>query len=131
MDHQQWPIQTLLDKFGSKEIQIPELQRKYVWERRKIRNLLDSIYKDYPSGSILLWETDEKTELRDASVAIQEKEERTRKYLLLDGQQRLTSLLTVINGNPIQIRPHPDLWGCSWPRVRPGASMLLLGAAVH
>ena len=38
MDHQQWPIQTLLDKFGSKEIQIPELQRKYVWERRKIRN---------------------------------------------------------------------------------------------
>ena len=104
MDHQQWPIQTLLDKFGSKEIQIPELQRKYVWERRKIRNLLDSIYKDYPSGSILLWETDEKTELRDASVAIQEKEERTRKYLLLDGQQRLTSLLTVINGNPIQIR---------------------------
>ena len=104
MDHQLMKIQTLLDKLAREEIQIPELQRKYVWKRKQIRNLLDSIYKDYPTGSILLWETDEKTELRDASVAIQEKEERTRKYLLLDGQQRLTSLLTVINGNPIQIK---------------------------
>jgi len=58
MDHQLMKIRTLLDKLASEEIQIPELQRKYVWKRKQIRNLLDSIYKDYPTGSILLWETE-------------------------------------------------------------------------
>ena len=97
-------IRTLLDKLAREEIQIPELQRKYVWKRKQIRNLLDSIYKDYPTGSILLWETDVDAELRDVAVTLQEQERSSRHFLLLDGQQRLTSLLTAIRGAPIRIK---------------------------
>ena len=97
-------IGTLLDKLASEEIQIPELQRKYVWKRKQIRNLLDSIYKDYPTGSILLWETDIDTEIRDVAVTLQEQNRSSRHFLLLDGQQRLTSLLTAIRGAPIRIK---------------------------
>ena len=104
MDHQLMKIRTLLDKLASEEIQIPELQRKYVWKRKQIRNLLDSIYKDYPTGSILLWETDVDAELRDVAVTLQEQERSSRHFLLLDGQQRLTSLLAVLNGNPVKVR---------------------------
>ena len=104
MDHQLMKIRTLLDKLAREEIQIPELQRKYVWKRKQIRNLLDSIYKDYPTGSILLWETDVDAELRDVAVTLQEQERSSRHFLLLDGQQRLTSLLTAIRGAPIRIK---------------------------
>ena len=104
MDHQLMKIRTLLDKLASEEIQIPELQRKYVWKRKQIRNLLDSIYKDYPTGSILLWETDVDAELRDVAVTLQEQERSSRHFLLLDGQQRLTSLLTAIRGAPIRVK---------------------------
>ena len=104
MNHNLMKIGTLLDKLASEEIQIPELQRKYVWKRKQIRNLLDSIYKDYPTGSILLWETDIDTEIRDVAVTLQEQNRSSRHFLLLDGQQRLTSLLTAIRGAPIRIK---------------------------
>ena len=97
-------INALLQKFESKEIRLPELQRKYVWKKTQIKQLLDSIYKDYPTGSILLWETDKEVIERDSAVTLQTKSEFSKKYLLLDGQQRLTSLLAVLNGNTIKVR---------------------------
>ena len=48
----------LVRMFQDGEIQLPEIQRKYVWPREKVRALLDSMYKGYPTGSILLWQTD-------------------------------------------------------------------------
>ena len=97
-------INSLLDRFENKEIRLPELQRKYVWKKIQIKQLLDSIYKDYPTGSILLWETDKEVIERDSAVTLQTKSEFSKKYLLLDGQQRLTSLLAVLNGNTIKVR---------------------------
>ena len=94
-------IKELLDMYTHKEIQLPELQRKYVWRRKKIKNLLDSIYKDYPSGSILLWKTDEDIETREPSVTLKEERKIRDKFLLLDGQQRLTSLLASLRGEEI------------------------------
>jgi uncharacterized protein with ParB-like and HNH nuclease domain len=41
------------------ELRLPEMQRRFVWQSPRVRDLLDSLYRGYPSGAILLWETDE------------------------------------------------------------------------
>ena len=104
MDHHTIKISSLLDQLDSEEIQLPAIQRKYVWKRKQVQNLMDSIYKDYPTGNILLWETDVDTELRDLAVNLDKNNKVSRHFLLLDGQQRLTSLLTVIRGKPVIIK---------------------------
>lgn len=85
------------------ELCLPEMQRRYVWQSTRVRDLLDSLYRGYPSGAILLWDTDEDVPLQDMAVAQQENAY-TRTRLLLDGQQRLTSLSAVIRGEPVQVR---------------------------
>ena len=100
-----WPIRKLLDEYGTGSILLPEMQRSYVWRKTQARDLLDSIYKGYPSGSILLWEIDETSyETRDAAIKIDEKSKQQVRYLLLDGQQRLTSLASMINGIPVEVK---------------------------
>ena len=49
------------------EIRFPEMQRRYVWRATRVRDLLDSLYRGYPSGAILLWETDSTVPERDFS----------------------------------------------------------------
>jgi uncharacterized protein with ParB-like and HNH nuclease domain len=61
------------------------------------------LYRGYPSGAILLWETDEDVPLQDMAVS-QEKNPYKSTRLLLDGQQRLTSLSSVIRGEPVNVR---------------------------
>jgi hypothetical protein len=84
-------------------IQKPEMQREYVWKATRVRDLLDSLYRNYPSGTILLWETDTDAPTTDFAIAT-EKNSTSRPLLLLDGQQRLTSLSSVIRGTPIYVR---------------------------
>ena len=102
MEPTNWTISKLVQKFLDKEIQLPEIQRKYVWKREKVRALIDSIYKNYPSGSILLWETDQLPDTRDAAVQRNSTRKLGTTFLLLDGQQRLTSLATVLSGIPVK-----------------------------
>ncbi len=85
------------------ELRLPEMQRRYVWRSTRVRDLLDSLYRGYPSGAILLWETDEDVPLQDFAVK-QEPTPFESKRLLLDGQQRLTSLSAVIRGQPVSVR---------------------------
>ena len=75
---------------------MPEFQRGYVWNREQVRALMDSLYRRYPAGTLLVWisRTDEAQargdgELQPGTVR-----------LLLDGQQRMTSLYGVIKGRP-------------------------------
>ncbi len=89
-------------------IQKPEMQREYVWRATRVRDLLDSLYRGYPSGTILLWETDTDAPTSDFAIAT-EKNATTRPLLLLDGQQRLTSLSSVIRGEPIFVRERRKL----------------------
>ena len=84
-------------------IQKPEMQREYVWKATRVRDLLDSLYRNYPSGTILLWETDTDAPTTDFAIST-EKNSTSRPLLLLDGQQRLTSLSSVIRGTPIYVR---------------------------
>lgn len=97
-----WTVEKLVKQFVGREIRLPEMQRKYVWTREKVRALIDSLYKDYPSGSILLWKTSEPPETRDAAIAT-ERGDGGESYLLLDGQQRLTALSATIAGAAVKI----------------------------
>src|ERR1700749_397399 len=85
------------------ELRLPEIQRHYVWKATRVRDLLDSLYRGYPSGSILMWETDEPVPTRDFAIA-QETTAFAGRKLLLDGQQRLTSLTAVLNGELVNVR---------------------------
>lgn len=49
------PIETLLTWVKSREIAIPEIQRRFVWDTTKVRNLLDSLYQGYPVGYLIAW----------------------------------------------------------------------------
>ena len=85
-------------------MRLPEIQRRYIWKSTRVRDLFDSLYRGYPSGTILLWETDDK-ELPLQDMAIEQQDNPySNTRLLLDGQQRLTSLATVIRGKPVVVR---------------------------
>ncbi len=103
MQQQNIPIATLVDMYKRGELRLPEIQRHYVWQGTRVRDLLDSLYRGYPSGSILMWETDEPVPTREFAIA-QESNAFAGRKLLLDGQQRLTSLTAVINGEPVSVR---------------------------
>lgn len=93
----------LVSMITSGELRLPEMQRRYVWRATRVRDLLDSLYRGYPSGTILVWETDQQMPSRDAAVEQEQNPFRGHK-LLLDGQQRLTSLTAVVEGKPVVVR---------------------------
>ena len=96
-------VEELVSMIERGELRLPEMQRQYVWQAPRVRDLLDSLYRGYPSGAILIWETDEEVAQRDMAVA-QNKNPYQATRLLLDGQQRLTSLSAVVRGKPVQVR---------------------------
>lgn len=98
------PVKELVNKVRRKELLLPEMQRKYVWPATRVRDLLDSLYRDYPSGSILVWETDEDVVTREIAVNSDQQPTTVNKQLLLDGQQRITSLAAILSGEPVNVR---------------------------
>lgn len=96
-------VEELISQIERGELRLPEMQRKYVWRASRVRDLLDSLYRGYPSGAILIWETGSNVALQDFSVSQDVNPYGTTK-LLLDGQQRLTSLSAVVRGEPVQVR---------------------------
>ena len=85
------------------ELRLPEMQRRYVWPATRVRDLLDSLYRGYPSGAILVWETDREMPSRDLAASQAISPFKGHK-LLLDGQQRLTSLSAIVRGEPVVVR---------------------------
>lgn len=79
------PIETLLTWVKSGEIAIPEIQRPFVWDATKVRNLLDSLYQGYPVGYLIVW--------RNPSVKLKDGSKSSGKRILIDGQQRITALM--------------------------------------
>ncbi len=104
MAKQDISIRKLVDKVIDGELTLPEMQRRYVWTSIKVRDLLDSLYRGYPSGTILVWETDDPGNFRKLQVDGAKSSPLSTSLLLLDGQQRITSLSAVINGQPIVVR---------------------------
>jgi hypothetical protein len=96
-------IQELVNMIERGKLCLPEMQRRYVWRSPRVRDLMDSLYRGYPSGAILAWESDENVPLQNMAVS-QESDHAGSSLLLLDGQQRLTSLSAVIRGTPVEVR---------------------------
>lgn len=84
------PIETILTWVKSKAIAIPEIQRPFVWESAKVRDLLDSLYRGYPVGYLITWRNPN-VKLKDGSVSVG-------KLVLIDGQQRVTALMASLLG---------------------------------
>lgn len=89
-------LSTILDQIDMGSIALPEFQRGYVWSRDQVRKLMRSLYRGYPVGSLLMWET--RTEGANARGDIPLATGTVK--LLLDGQQRITSLYGVVRGKP-------------------------------
>ena len=91
-------ISTVLDHIDSGHMALPEFQRGYVWNRDQVRALFDSLYRRHPVGGLLVWATESRTAAHrgDAKLAAGVVK------LLLDGQQRMTSLYGVVRGEPPQ-----------------------------
>jgi hypothetical protein len=88
-------ISTILDKIDEKQLFIPAFQREYVWKRDDAKSLIESLIKEYPTGTMLTWETANPPELKGPHK-YNEKQGAVR--LLLDGQQRVTTLYMLIRG---------------------------------
>jgi|APTNR8051073442_1049403.scaffolds.fasta_scaffold00018_200 hypothetical protein len=104
MAKQDISVRQLVDKVLSGELALPEMQRRYVWTTIKVRDLLDSLYRGYPSGAILVWEGDPNLEDRSLQIQGIKENQLSNKLLLLDGQQRLTSLTAILSGKPVSVR---------------------------
>jgi hypothetical protein len=96
-------VEELVSMIERGELRLPEMQRSYVWRSTRVRDLMDSLYRGYPSGAILVWETDQTVPLQEFAVSQRQTPYSTFR-LLLDGQQRLTSLSAVIRGEPVHVR---------------------------
>lgn len=97
-------VRELVDKVQRGELVLPEMQRRYVWPATRVRDLLDSLYRGYPSGTILVWETDQDIETRDLAVSPTRAPTSSTRLLLLDGQQRTTSLASIVSDEPVTVR---------------------------
>lgn len=89
-------ISTILDHIDSGHMALPEFQRGYVWNRDQVRGLFDSLYRRHPVGGLLVWATEAKTAAHRGDGLIAAGIVK----LLLDGQQRMTSLYGVVRGHP-------------------------------
>ncbi len=103
-------IETVLAWVNSGEIAIPEIQRPFVWDATKVRDLIDSLYQGYPIGYLIAW--------RNPNIKLKDGTTSEGKKILIDGQQRVTALTAAILGQyivdqdyrrrKIRIAFHPD-----------------------
>lgn len=89
----QYLIEIILAWVKSGEIAIPEIQRPFVWDATKVRNLMDSLYKGYPIGYLISWKNP-LVKLKDGSIS-------EGKKILIDGQQRVIAMTAAILGQEI------------------------------
>jgi len=94
-EHGQRSIATLVSAIEREEMALPDLQRPFVWEDTKVRDLLDSLFVGFPVGTLVLWHTSTDREARALGAARPGLRATT---LVIDGQQRLTSLYAVMQG---------------------------------
>lgn len=95
------PIDTLLTWVKSGEIAIPEIQRPFVWDATKVRNLLDSLYQGYPVGYLIAW--------RNPTVRLKDGSPSAGKRILIDGQQRVTALMAALLGIEVLTKNYETL----------------------
>ena len=86
-------ISAILGLIEANDIAIPEIQRPFVWKKTQVRDLIDSLYKGYPTGYLILWKNPN-VKLKDGTIS-------SGKKVLIDGQQRITALMTAVAGRTV------------------------------
>ena len=92
-----YDVQTLMGQIALGTIGLPDIQRPFVWNNAKVRDLFDSMYRGYPVGYLLLW----RNGLADDKTIGAGQKAKTPSLVIVDGQQRLTSLFAVTKGQPV------------------------------
>ena len=102
-------IRTLVDRVSEGDIRIPAFQRDFVWEPDQVAFLIDSVYKNFPIGTIVFWQTDQRlaTEKKLGSFELPDPKKDYPVNYVLDGQQRLTSLFSVFQ---TELEPTDTSW---------------------
>lgn len=124
----QYMVSNLLNYVQTGEIAIPEIQRPFVWDSSKVRDLIDSLYQGFPIGYIVIWQSSD-VKLKDGTKS-------KGKKILIDGQQRITALTAAVLGRyvnntdyekiPIRIAFHPikKIFEVSNPAIQKGTSWI-------
>ena len=89
----QYTVDDLIKDIDSNKIVVPEIQRPFVWSDKQVCDLIDSLYNGYPIGYLIIWQ--------NPSVRLKSGESSGGKKILIDGQQRMTALMTAIVGRKI------------------------------
>lgn len=93
-----YDLSKLMEYIALGEIGLPDIQRPFVWKNAKVRDLFDSMYRGYPVGYFLFWQNGLAADSR--TIGAEEKQKSPR-LVIVDGQQRLTSLYAVVKGIPV------------------------------
>ena len=93
--HVQFPLDALVSDIALGQNGLPDIQRPFVWPNTKIRDLFDSMYKGHPVGYLLLWETESGASRKTIGTNAKQL---APNLVIVDGQQRLTSLYAVVKG---------------------------------
>lgn len=89
----QYSVDNILGFINSGEISIPEIQRPFVWKPKNVRDLVDSLYNGYPTGYLIIWQ--------NPTVRLKDGRKAGGTKILIDGQQRVTALMTALAGQQI------------------------------
>ena len=102
------PVGKLVSDVIEGRVGLPDLQRPFVWKDSDVRDLLDSMLRGYPIGYCILWEAPDDQEEKKVSIGLNEKNYATPKELVIDGQQRLTALVSSMYGVPVKDQSFSD-----------------------
>ena len=89
----QYSVNSILGIIEAGDIAIPEIQRPFVWKASQVRDLIDSLYNGYPTGYLIIWQ--------NPNVRLKNGKESNGRKVLIDGQQRITALMTAISGHKV------------------------------
>lgn len=102
------PVGKLVGDVIEGRVGLPDLQRPFVWKDSDVRDLLDSMLRGYPIGYCILWEAPDDQEDKKSSIGLNQKNYATPKELVIDGQQRLTALVSSLYGVPVKDQSFAD-----------------------
>src|SRR6266480_4398154 len=94
----QYDVEVVLAFIQSREIAIPEIQRPFVWDASKVRDLMDSLYQGFPIGYLIAW--------KNPNVRLKDGTQSEGKRILIDGQQRVAALMTALLGREVMTKDY-------------------------
>ena len=104
MEHKILSAESIVKAANQGEYAVPEFQRGFVWTTAQVRDLADSLSRNYPVGSILTWKSSTAIQRGDSSQTL-------RKSWVIDGQQRTTALCTLFDMRPDWWDKQPEYVG--------------------